>query len=369
MKKFFSTISLSAALFCSSLSIGQACTDFRLSAQDGTVMITRSMEFALELNSNVMTSPRGRTISDTAPNGKAGMSWKTTYGYVFLDGLNTGIVADGMNEQGLSVEGLYLPGETQYQTVPDGQESHAVSYLHFGDWVLGNFKTVEEVRQALAGIFVFAQALPQFNNLIFPLHYAIYDSSGKGMVVEFVGGKVNIFDNLVGIMTNSPTYDWHIANLRNYISLTPITPKPVVVNGITFAATGQGAGMVGLPGDISPPSRFVKVAVMLKTVLPPKNAEEALNIAQHIINNVDIPLGFVREAQKMGTATNELTQWVVFKDLTHKMFYYRTYGDLTLHAVDLSKINFAENTPQLKMPIASKPYIMDMTQQLMDSKV
>ncbi|SRR5579883_767225 len=362
MKKFFSAIGISLALCSTHISTGQACTDFRLKGQDGTVIIARSMEFAVDLKSNLMTSPRGRTFSDTAPNGKAGMSWKAAYGYVFLDGFNLGVALDGMNEQGLSVESLYLPGETLYPMVPDGQESHALSYVHFGDWVLGNFKTVDEVRQALANVYVFAQTLPQIN-MIFPLHYAIYDSTGKGLVVEFVNGKMMLYENIVGVLTNAPTYSWQITNLRNYVNLTPVTPKPVVAGGITFVATGQGSGMLGLPGDVSPPSRFVKISVLLKTVFPTNNVDDTLNLAQHIINNVDIPLGWVRETQQLNTATNELTQWVVFKDLTHKMFYYRTYGDLTLRAVDLSKINFAENAPQLKMPIVTKQYVVDMTQQ------
>lgn len=330
-------------------------------------MITRSMEFATDMHTNLMSSPRGKLFTNTAPNGKPGMSWKSTYGYIFLDGFNTGIALDGMNEQGLTVEALYLPGLTQYQTVPLGKENLALSYLNFGDWILGNFKNVDEVKQALTKIFVFSQPFPSLNNMIFPLHFNVADSTGNSIVIEFVNGKMNIYNNLLGVLTNSPTYDWHITNLSNYLNLTPLTPNPVMDNGITFSATGQGAGMIGLPGDISPPSRFVKIATLLKTVITPKNSEETLNLAQHIINNVDIPLGFVRESQNINTSTNELTQWVVFKDMTHKIIYYRTYLDLSLKSVDMSKIDFSANAKQLKMPIASKQIILNVTQQFNNS--
>ncbi len=340
-----------------------ACTDFRVIAKDGTVMVARTLEFAMDLQSNLMTSPRGRTVNNIALNGKSGMTWKTKYGYLFLDGLNSGLAMEGMNEQGLSFEALYLPDETQYQTVPAGQEANGIAYLNFGHWLLGNFKSVDEVKAALPTIFVYAQKVPQAKDFIFPLHYSVFDATGKGVVIEFVAGRMVVYDN-IGVMTNSPTYDWHVVNLRNYINLSPTNPQPVIANGMTFMATGQGAGMHGLPGDITPPSRFVKMSVMLKTIFTPANAEEALNVAQHIINNVDIPLGFVRSSTDINTASNEYTQWTVFKDLTHKMFYYRTYQDTTLHMVDMSKLNFAENAPQLRMPIASRQSMLDMTPQL-----
>lgn len=341
-----------------------ACTDIKVVAKDGTVMISRSMEFAQDLKSNINTSPRGRNFTTTAPNNKPGMSWKSQYGYIFLDGLNAGFAIDGMNDQGLSFEALYLPGETQYQNVPDSQEAHAIPYYNMGDWILGNFKSVAEVKAALANVYVYAAPISQAPNMTFPLHFSIYETSGKGIVVEFIKGKMNIYDNAIGVMTNSPTYDWHITNLRNYVNLTPVTPKPVIDNGITFVATGQGSGMHGLPGDISPPSRFVKMAIMLKTVFQPSNSIEALNLSTHIMNNVDIPLGFVREGTDINKSTTELTQWVVFKDLTHKVLYYRSYSDMNMHMVDMTKLNFAENAPQKKIPVASQQAVVDMTAQM-----
>lgn len=346
-----------------SINIAKACTDFRMVAKDGTVFITRSMEFAVDLKSNLCTSSRGKVFNNTAPNGKPGLSWKAKYGYLYLNGFNIDGSVDGINEQGLSFGALYLPGETQYQIIPVGQESRALIYAKFGDWVLSNFKTVEEVKQALPNILVFAQQLPVTGNIIFPIHASIYDAYGKGLVIEFVKGKMNIYENQLGILTNAPTYDWHLTNMRNYINLTPLTPNPILAKGITFAATGQGAGMIGLPGDISPPSRFVKIAIMQQTVLPVAHAMDVLNLSEHIINNVDIPLGFVREA-KTGNATNEYTQWVVFKDLTHKKLYFRTYHNPTLRSISLTNLNFSEHAPSLKMSIEMPVIIQEVTNQL-----
>jgi choloylglycine hydrolase len=352
-------------LLCCTNTFLWACTDFRIKASDGTVIIARSMEFALDLRSNLRSSNRGRTFNTPAPNGQAGLSWKAKYGYVFLDGLNVDMAIDGVNEKGLSFEALYLPGLAQYQPVPAGQNDKALPYLNFGDWVLSNFDSVDQVRSALPTIFVFTNKLPGMGDMVFPLHFSIFDASGKGIIVEYVHGKLNIHDNKIGVLTNSPSYNWHITNMNNYVHLLPVNPNPIkTTNGLTFAATGQGFGMIGLPGDISPPSRFVKIATLLRVVMPSNNAEAALNLAEHVINNVDIPLGLAREPEK-GNYTDELTQWIVFKDLTNKVFYYRTYVDPSLRKVALKQINFAENAPRLKMPIASKEFILDVTEQFL----
>ncbi len=343
-----------------------ACTDIRLVAKDGTVMVTRSMEFAADLHSNLRSSPRGRHYTFTTPNGVQGMQWNAKYGYVYLDGANQNYVVDGMNEAGLSVEALYLPGITKYQTVPAGKEAQGLPYIAFGDWLLSNFQTIADVKQALSSVYLFEQLLPGLGNMVFPLHFSISEASGKGIVVEFIDGKMTVTDS-IGVMTNNPTYSWQVTNLRNYVNLSPYNPDPIVANGMVFAATGQGAGMVGLPGDVSPPSRFVKMSFMAKNVYLAPDATALLNVSQHIINNVDIPAGLSR-AKVGGKETYETTQWVVFKDLTHKLFYYRTYKDLTLHAVDLSQIDFTEKAPALMMSIVSEPYVIDMTANFRNTK-
>lgn len=344
----------------------QACTDFRLKANDGTLLITRSMEFAQELQSNVRSSPRGRAYTNSAPNGKPGLGWKAQYGYVYVDGFGIDASFDGLNEQGLSFEFLYLPGETQYQTVPEGKESQSLPYFMFGDWVLSNFKTIDEVKAALANVYVTQQLIPQLGDVVLPAHASIHDASGKGIVVEFYNNKINVYDN-IGVMTNSPKYDWHVTNLSNYLNLSATNASPIIKNGIAYNATGQGSGAVGLPGDASPPSRFVKISFMTHNAYPANNTNDLINLAEHIINNVDLPAGYVRSIDNQKTST-DTTQWVVFKDLTHKVFYYRTYNDMTLRSIDMNKVDFSEKANALKMPLVMSPYVMDVTDKFLKTK-
>jgi choloylglycine hydrolase len=357
-----------ACLLISSLAApsAQACTDFKLTAKDGTILITRSMEFSTNLNSNLRSSLRDRTFNSTTTNNKPGLSWKAKYGYLYVDGFNVDASFDGMNETGLTFEYLYLPGETQYQNIPDGKDSQTLPYYSFGDWVLSNFKTIDEVKKALETIYVSTQKIPQLGDMVLPAHASIYDASGKGIVVEFYNNKINVYDN-IGVMTNSPKYDWQVTNLNNYINLSPNNPKPIVVDGHAYTSTGQGGGAVGLPGDATPPSRFVKTSFMVSTVNPVNNADELINLAQHIINNVDLPAGFVRSTAN-GQAETDTTQWVVFKDITHKTFSYRTYNDMTVRSVSMDKVNFAKDAKPLKMPLVGPSHVVNVSEQFLAAK-
>ena len=98
-------------------------------------------------------------------------------------------------------------------------------------------------------------------------------------------GKLKIFDNPLGVMTNSPAFDWHMTNLRNYIALNPRNVPPVKIEGETFRALGQGSGMLWLPGDFSPPSRFVRAAVFSATAIPEKVTAESLRTGKTLVDS------------------------------------------------------------------------------------
>ena len=223
--RYCSSFCFLGVLLCATSSY--ACTNITIKAKDGTVMVGRTQEFGADLHSRVMSSARGRVFNTTAPDGKAGLSWRAKYGYVLLDFFGQGRPIDGINEKGLSFGYLYLPGYTQYQTVPKGKDNSALNYAYFGDWLLSNFDSVAQVKASLNSINVFAQpvTMGSFTNMIFPLHAIITDDSGKSIVVEFKNGAMQVYDNKLGVLTNSPTFDWQETNLKNYANLSPYSPK------------------------------------------------------------------------------------------------------------------------------------------------
>jgi choloylglycine hydrolase len=246
---------------------------------------------------------------------------------------------------------LYLPGETEYETIKAGEEGHALSNIQFGAWVLGNFTTVDEVRNALGGVHVWAEPVPQLGSFA-PLHFAIHDASGKSIVIEYVGGAAHVYDNKIGVLTNSPTYDWHIQNLRNYVNLTAENSAPVKLGNTLYAGTGQGSGLHGLPGDPPPPSRFVMAAATAYLADKPKDVAAALILAQHLIDRVDIPKGLVRDYSQGGKPAGDYTQWTVFRDHANQVYFWRSYGDTSLKAPDLKTVDFSAGQPLRTLAVA-----------------
>ncbi len=138
-------------------------------------------------------------------------------------------------------------------------------------------------------------------------------------------------------------------NLKNYVNLSPYAVEPIKIDGITYSATGQGAGMMGIPGDSTPPSRFVKVSFLQSTALPVENAEKAVVLAHHILDNVFIPNGMVRDTK--GSTNTETTQWTVFKDLKNSRLYFKSYNSPMLQVINLKDLNLNENAPILRLPV------------------
>ena len=137
-------------------------------------------------------------------------------------------------------------------------------------------------------------------------------------------------------MTNAPTYDWHMTNLTNYINLTPKDIDQAKLGSVTLPAFGSGAGMLGLPGDFTPPSRFVRAAMFSQTAAPNATAGDAVLAAFHILNQFDIPKGSVVNAA-VGEPTDEITEWTSVADLQNLRWYFRTHTDQAIRVVDLKE--------------------------------
>lgn len=338
-----------------------ACMSFRVTAKDGNVMIGRTMEFGADSQWKIAVVPRNMQFTSPAPGGKTGLTWKNKYGYLAVVGwgMDT-MVSDGMNEAGLSFGGLWYD-PVKYQDVAPGEESRALAQTMSGAWILGNFSTVDELKQAVAGIKVFSYVVPALG-MAPPAHGLIYDASGKSVVMEFGNGKVELYDNPLGILTNAPDFPWHLNYLRQFIGMSNENPKPREMGGQKFIPTGHGAGMIGLPGDLTPPSRFVRLGVTTHFADRPENAENALNLCQHIVNSFDITSGLVVEKSPEGkTVAKETTQFASFRDLTNKIFYFRTYENLDLRKVDLKKLDFTGDKPKFIEMSGGNQTVKDVT--------
>ena len=181
----------------------------------------------------------------------------------------------------------------------------------------------------------------------FDEHYSVTDKTGEGIVIEFTENGRLVHDNTVGVVTNAPPYDFHMLNLRNYVSLSKYAHDELVLGTTPFKPTGEGSGLLGMPGDMTPTSRFVRAATLASFASPVKTSKEAVKMAYHILNTVDIPHGVISDHKHEGFA--DYTSWAVAKDLGNNALYFRTYEDLTIRVVYLDNVKPKGKKLKVKM--------------------
>lgn len=338
-----------------------ACTGIRLTAADGSVVRGRTLEFGTDLNSDVLMIPRGFTRVGNTPDGKPGLSWKAKYASLGANGVGLPYLFDGLNEKGLAVGTFYFPTTAGYMPYTAADAGKTIAPWQVGSYLLENFATVEEVRQNIGKVVVPTVIFPAWG-FAPPAHYVVYDAAGNSIVIEFIGGKLNVYDNPLGVITNTPSFDWHMTNLRNYVNFSVNNVPPVKLGSVTLQPTGQGTGMLGLPGDFTPPSRFVRAVAFSQSVLPSKTGDEAVLEVFHILNNFDIPKGSTRDGQKdaSGNIEADYTLWTSVTDLKTKRFYFRTYQNSQIRMVDLMKMNL-DSKDVVTIPMKGNEVIQAVT--------
>jgi choloylglycine hydrolase len=325
------------------------------------------MEFGEDLGSQILVGGRGTKKQSGAPDSPmGGLSWTAKYGYVGLNVAGLGLkhlICDGMNEKGLSIGALWLPGFTEYSpAVTD--KAQALDVKHFTNWVLGNFATVAEVEAGLTGVQIWGNA--SLSTQV-PMHFSIHDASGTSMVIEFLAenpqGKVQ--PNTVGVLTNAPPFAWQLTNIGNYVGLSPVDAAPITIGGIPYPPPGHGSGMRGVPGDSTPPSRFLRILFQKQFATQPANNTEAISQALHLLNTVDIPLGTsaAQQEQKPSKGNDDYTQWVVVKALTARTFSYRTAANPTLRQINFAELDL-DDAREVAHPMPPEVTYIDITEKL-----
>lgn len=349
MKKAIFTLAALSCLF--SLGKAQACTAFQLKSQDGDQIYCRSMEFAEGLESDVLIVARGTAYQGSAGSGKTGITWNVKYGFVGMNQkMANKFISDGMNEKGLVASCLYMPGFAQYQDIDDKKLDRTLGYWELPTYLLSTCSTVQEVKTLLPTLVVAEQPTPNMNGLVMPLHFYISDRNGAVLIIEYVDGKCFQWNNSLGVLTNSPPFAWHIFNLSNYVNLSPVNVDGLALPNFEVANPSQGSGLLGLPGDYTSPSRFVRASLFSQWAAVPKDAQDTIRLGFHILNTFDIFEGIIRAQSDKAEEGNQIpvghnsdiTQWTIVHDRTNLKTYIRSYESLSIEMVDLKKIDFAK---------------------------
>ncbi|MCY8496815.1 choloylglycine hydrolase family protein [Bacillus atrophaeus] len=302
------------------------CTSLTLKTADGNHLLARTMDFAFQLGTDVMLYPRQYSWKSEAD----GKQHKTQYAFIGM-GRNLGniLFADGVNEKGLSCATLYFPGYAEYGEMTQEGSSHIAPH-EFVTWVLSSCASLEEVKEKIASLTIVKKKLDLLG-IVLPLHWILSDRTGRSLTIEPTADGIQVHDNKPGVMTNSPDFPWHVTNLRHYIGVRPKQLENKVMGGMTLSAFGQGSGTSGLPGDYTPPSRFVR-AVFLKEHLEPAASEtEGVSSAFHILANMNIPKGAVI------TDDGEIdyTQYTSVMCNDTGNYYFHHYDNRQIHKVCL----------------------------------
>ena len=243
---------------------------------------------------------------------------------------------DATNEKGLSMAGLNFPGNAHYTKPEDGKDN--IASFEFIPWILGQCATVEEARQYLSRINLtdtaFSEQLPPS-----PLHWMIADQKEVIVFEQTAKGAV-VYDNPVGVMTNNPTFDYQLTHLQDYMNASASLPENRLIPGVEMNPYSRGMGGMGIPGDLSSASRFVKVAFTRMNSISGESESESISQFFKILGSVEQQKGCCR----LGTDKDgrELCEYTIYSsccNMDKGSYYYTTYENSQISGVDMHHEN------------------------------
>ncbi|MFP1647306.1 choloylglycine hydrolase [Enterococcus mundtii] len=255
---------------------------------------------------------------------------------------------DATNEKGLSMAGLNFPENAHF--FDENPEKTNITPFEFIPWILSQCKNVEEARALLADINLvninFSEELP-----LSPLHWLLADQE-KSIVIESVAEGLKIYDNPIGVLTNNPTFDYQLFNLNNYRSVSPTTPKNHFSDQLDLSVYSRGMGGLGLPGDLSSASRFVKVAFTKLNSVKATTEQESVSQFFHILKSVEQQKGLC----DVGNGQFEYTIYSSCCNVDKGIYYYTTYTNSQINAVDMTKEDL-DSTELLTYPLIEEEQV------------
>lgn len=315
----------------------QACTRVLWASPDNQVFVGRTQDWTEKADSAFRVYPRG--IARTGAVAENPHKWTSKYGSLVITGYDLA-THEGVNEKGLSAQILYLAGESDY-----GKRDPRLEGIGVTQWVqyfLDNYATVSEAVEAQKS-FTF-----QIDSLILPngfptlVHLSLSDRSGDSAVIEYVAGKAKVYhDKRFTVMTNEPTYDKQIENLKQYRSFGGDKP---------------------LPGERTPSDRFVRAAYYANGLPKPATRAEGAAYMFSVIRNVSVPFG-------KGDPDKPNVSSTIFRtvmDLTGGRYYFESTYAPNVVWIDYAKLDFGKGSGERELQVEKKIFSLDgdVTQQL-----
>lgn len=238
---------------------------------------------------------------------------------------------DAVNEKGLGMAGLNFAASARYSEPEDGKQN--VAQFEFIPWVLSQFASLEQARSAIEKINLVGTTYDSRYPAA-KMHWIIADKSGA-ITVEPTEGGLRIYDNAPGVLTNEPPFDMQLFNLNNYMRLSPKQPENSFSDALDLGTYSRGMGGLGLPGDLSSMSRFVRAAFTKLNSLSGSGEAESVGQFFHILGSVEQVRGCCEVAQDK----YEITIYTSCFNADKGVYYYTTYNNRRITAVDMHREN------------------------------
>lgn len=294
----------------------------------------RNLDYERSYGESVVIMPRNRPLPL-----RHGAALKTHYAMIGMAHMQDGfpLYYDAVNEKGLCIAGLNFVGNAVYH--PPVAERENVAQFELIPWLLGRCATLTEARQLLEQVNItdtpFCTGLPAAQ-----LHWMVADRTGC-LVVESVANGVRVYDDPAGVLTNNPPFPMQLFALNNYAQLSPEPPVNRFAPDLSLETYSRGMGAMGLPGDLSSQSRFVRAAFVRANSVSGDGEAESLSQLFHILGSVEQQRGCCR----LNDGACELTLYTGCCNADRGVYYYTTYDNGQITAVDMHRADLDGDAP------------------------
>lgn len=305
-----------------------ACSSFSWETEDKKHLLGRTYDQFGDLKGNAIAIVPKNYKLNTLVDGNYTFTVKYAFLGMCVKGLNTPLLVDGINEEGLMGALLRYPGFATYDT--NKQAEIHINPGFFVTYILGTCKNLQEVCSEIERINLSSEKV--FGNEI-PVHFIFSDRSGNSIIVEPDKEKIVVHKENIGVLTNSPNYKWHEQNIRNYIDLHPISTVSRNICGKEFRDFGYSG--LALPAGYSSPSRFVKIALLKEFTFKGVNEIEGITKMFHNFSSVDIPDGVL--GKKTEFEEYEMTLCISAMCSESLIYYFSVHSNRRINAINLNK--------------------------------
>ncbi|MEF9935154.1 MAG: choloylglycine hydrolase [Clostridium sp.] len=308
------------------------CTAITLQTTNNKCLFGRNMDLEGSFYQAPHLTPRNFKYNNVV----TGQEESTKYAILGMGTLidSHPMYADAVNEKGLACAGLNFPDFACYEEeCYDGMVN--LGPHDFILWILGNFESVDSLLDNIDNVNIVNKPFKE-GMYIAALHWMVTDKTGKSVVLEKTFDGLNIYDSsCIGVLTNTPSYDYHLTNINQYIGLSPNQPKESVWCSKEIKPLAVGLGAVGLPGDLSSVSRFIKSSYLKANIGSISDINQGINEFYHILSGVSM----IGSSVLNNKGIDEKTIYTSCMDLENIVYYYKTYSGNNINAVDMKKEN------------------------------